>query len=164
MTTKRCNICSGVFPATPEYFSFYTNRCGGRERTALRGTCKKCMAARTAQHKKDRPDLVASNAERRRSLLQAAEGSYTEEDIQAIRKALIDRCYYCGIELKGAGDIDHMTSLSKGGTNWPSNLTLACKTCNLDKHGKDAKSFFEWRIKRNLAVRQESLRKLIGGK
>lgn len=156
MTTKTCNLCSGTFPATQEFFSFFTNRGKNGTTTGLRGTCKKCMAARTALHSKENPDLVAERAARRRKIEAAAEGTYSQDDVSAIRRMLNDECYYCGISLKGTGDIDHMTSLSRGGTNWPSNLTLACKTCNLDKHSKNAEEFFQWRRERNLPVREAS--------
>jgi transposase len=36
---------------------------------------------------------------------------------------------------RGGGEIDHMTSLERGGTNEFSNLTLACLECNRAKGG-----------------------------
>ena len=63
----------------------------------------------------------------------------------AIRSAVNDRhgpiCTYCGTD-EGPFDIDHILPLSRGGTNDPSNLTLACATCN---RSKGAKTLREWR-------------------
>lgn len=153
---KKCTTCFQAFPATSDYFSFSNRKVDGTAN--LRGTCKKCMAENTARHSKERPDLVAARAERRRAFADAAQGTYTAGDIAEIRKNLNDECYYCGTYLAGGGDVDHMLPLSKGGTNWPANLTLACKTCNLDKHAKSAEAFFVWRQERNLPVRLRSLR------
>lgn len=49
-------------------------------------------------------------------------------------------CYYCGVT-SGKFHIDHMTPLSRGGTNTMDNLTVACQTCNLRKHTLTAKEF-----------------------
>jgi 5-methylcytosine-specific restriction endonuclease McrA len=63
-----------------------------------------------------------------------------------LRRKLRDKCFYCGVLLHGAGAIDHMQPISKGGSNYPTNLTLACTTCNLDKKSKSAAEFVRWRI------------------
>ncbi len=47
------------------------------------------------------------------------------------------RCVYCGVRLSERTlTIDHYIPLSKGGSNWPSNLYPACKHCNCSKHAK----------------------------
>jgi len=50
------------------------------------------------------------------------------------------RCAYCG---HAATQIDHVTSLDKGGTDEPDNLVAACATCNLRKGTKNAREFAE---------------------
>jgi len=43
-------------------------------------------------------------------------------------------CAFCGIKLEnGAGDLDHLVSASRGGTNYISNRVLSCKRCNADE-------------------------------
>jgi hypothetical protein len=150
---KVCNKCNASLPETSDYFSFFTNRGKGGTTVGLRGTCKKCMAKRTAEHSKNNPELVEARAARRREVEAQAVGTFSSVDIAFIRRKLNDQCRYCGVLLEGRGDVDHMLSLSKGGTNWPSNLTLACKTCNLDKHSKSAEEFLNWRQERGLPVR-----------
>lgn len=50
------------------------------------------------------------------------------------------RCTYCG-DTDGPFDLDHIYPVSRGGTNDPSNLTLACAACN---RSKGAKTLREW--------------------
>jgi 5-methylcytosine-specific restriction endonuclease McrA len=67
-----------------------------------------------------------------------------------IRKAVLERdnycCYYCGAD--NANSVDHITSLSKGGTNEFSNLITACTTCNYSKGTKSPEQFQKDRIKK----------------
>lgn len=45
-----------------------------------------------------------------------------------------ESCYLCADPLKpGAFEIDHIIPKSRGGSNHPLNLALACKTCNTRK-------------------------------
>lgn len=78
-----------------------------------------------------------------------AEGSYTEEDLNTIYEELSGRCAYCGISIYWGVfrdvHIDHIQPLSKGGTNWPDNITLACKSCNCSK---SSKTLSDWLLTR----------------
>ncbi len=71
----------------------------------------------------------------------AAEGSFTAEDIKNMYATQGGRCYYCSVSIEKEYHIDHMTPLSRGGSNWPENLCLACPRCNLSKHTKTAEEF-----------------------
>ena len=57
--------------------------------------------------------------------------------LQAVREALADvdgaRCFYCGINLKNAGTVDHVLPWSRIGLDGLTNLVLACRRCNTDK-------------------------------
>lgn len=61
-----------------------------------------------------------------------------------VRRLVFDRdgnsCRYCG-STDGPFHIDHVYPVSKGGTNDPSNLCVACVPCNL---GKGARLLSEW--------------------
>jgi 5-methylcytosine-specific restriction endonuclease McrA len=37
--------------------------------------------------------------------------------------------------------VDHKTPLSRGGSNWPSNIVCACAECNMKKNAKTAEEF-----------------------
>lgn len=140
--TKVCGVCKKRKPDTDAYFSSYTTTSGNPSR---RGTCKTCMSDRAKRHHKERPDLRQAALTRRRQRVAAADGSYSEGDIARIRRKLNDSCFYCGASAVPL-TVDHLVPISKGGSNWPTNLTLACKPCNFDKHGKTAEAFVRWRL------------------
>ena len=48
-------------------------------------------------------------------------------------------CFYCGSA--EASTVDHVTPLSKGGTDSPANLVACCKRCNLRKGEKTGDEF-----------------------
>jgi 5-methylcytosine-specific restriction endonuclease McrA len=50
-------------------------------------------------------------------------------------------CAYCGDELSGNFDIDHVHPRAKGGSNADDNLMPACKWCNNKKRDKTVEEF-----------------------
>lgn len=71
----------------------------------------------------------------------AAAGSHTGEDIKSMFKAQRGRCAYCRTPLKPGYHVDHITALSKGGSNDRSNLQLLCALCNIKKKDADPIAF-----------------------
>lgn len=51
------------------------------------------------------------------------------------------RCTYCG-DIDGPFHFDHIFPVSKGGTNNASNITIACRSCNLSKSDKTLAEWF----------------------
>lgn len=84
---------------------------------------------------KANPEKRRAQSHSRRAREKGAGGSFTDADIEAIRKAQGNRCYLCGKTLKKY-HIDHFIPLAKGGTNNPGNLRLACPKCNTSKREK----------------------------
>lgn len=88
-------------------------------------------------HKKEEFD---SN---RRAKKKSAEGKYTREDVSKILNLQKWKCANCRSCLKGIFKgkrkyhVDHIHSLSKGGTNWPDNLQALCVSCNSKKSDLD---------------------------
>lgn len=76
-------------------------------------------------------------AQKRRARAAKAEGAFTAKDIYNIRKLQKDKCAFCRCKLHGRGQIDHRVALSRGGTNFPRNLQLVCKSCNPRKNNLD---------------------------
>ena len=66
-------------------------------------------------------------------------GAWTGEDIRKLFAKQKGCCFYClkKIFFKGSPwHIDHFIPISRGGTNYPDNLVVACASCNLSKHDK----------------------------
>jgi 5-methylcytosine-specific restriction endonuclease McrA len=53
--------------------------------------------------------------------------------LRALRTSQDDKCAYCGSALYGAGELDHVTPVSKGGKHDENNLVWACMPCNRKK-------------------------------
>lgn len=86
---------------------------------------------------------VAANRERkyaanrnRRALQLSAEGTHTGADIKRQYKAQRGKCYYCHIKVGESYHVDHVVPLSRGGSNGPENIVIACVTCNTSKHDR----------------------------
>jgi 5-methylcytosine-specific restriction endonuclease McrA len=74
----------------------------------------------------------------RRAKIKNIEGTHSAIDIIAIGDAQGWQCNACQCDLKISGHhVDHIVPIAKGGTNWPANLQLLCRSCNVRKHSKD---------------------------
>lgn len=103
-----------------------------------RRTFEKHREARTAyrlQWRRDNPEAAAAIRDRRRAKEWGADGSYNKDDIRNLLKTQGRFCRYCQTPLTKF-HVDHFIPLSRGGSNWPSNLVLACPSCNCSKADK----------------------------
>ena len=98
-----------------------------------------CEAA--GRWRQKNPELVRVFRQNHRARLRGAEGSHTVEDLRMLHEVQDGCCYYCDAPMGLDVHVDHMTPLSRGGSNWPENLALACATCNLRKNAKTAEEF-----------------------
>lgn len=73
---------------------------------------------------------------RRRARAAAVGGKYTAVDIERQYKAQKGRCYYCNCEVGNSYEVDHIIPLSRGGSNGPENIAVACMQCNRSKGSK----------------------------
>jgi 5-methylcytosine-specific restriction endonuclease McrA len=87
------------------------------------------------------PEKASAHRHNRRARVRAAEGTHTSEDILRIGAAQKWKCHWCGKATKQKYHVDHLVPLSKGGSNWPNNLVIACARCNLSKHDSDPITF-----------------------
>lgn len=87
---------------------------------------------------------ISISTHKRRALKNGNGGSYTSIDIQAKLQKQKGHCYWCKIKF-GKYTIDHYVPLSRGGSNWPKNIVLACWPCNLSKGNKLPDEFRTWR-------------------
>jgi len=77
----------------------------------------------------------------RRARLKNVEGVHTVTDIKQLFYSQKGYCAACQTTLEGGFHVDHMEPISRGGSNWPSNLQLLCAPCN---QTKGAKSWDDW--------------------
>ncbi|QPB43420.1 HNH endonuclease [Rodentibacter haemolyticus] len=154
MEYKYCKDCGEYLPVDREHFGQYKNkRSDGSIKVAYRNSCRKCMAANTAKYHRENPLAMAARIKRRSQHMEIAGGSYTEQEISILRNKLNDMCRFCGKSLNGGGDIEHLTPISRGGSNNINNLTLSCHKCNKEKTNKTLFEYLEWRQERKLHIR-----------
>lgn len=79
-------------------------------------------------------DLYARLRSLRRARQLGAEGSFTRQEWRDLCDQYGNRCLACGAE--GRMTPDHIVPLSRGGTNWISNIQPLCLLCNMRKHTK----------------------------
>jgi 5-methylcytosine-specific restriction endonuclease McrA len=98
----------------------------------------------TREYRKNHRSEFAAYASSRRALKMGAMIGATASQLAEIkeiyRRAKDDgtvRCYLCGrLVPLGERHVDHIMPLSKGGKHRPSNLAIACATCNRVKNAK----------------------------
>jgi len=78
---------------------------------------------------------------KRRAKLSGSGGSHTDQDIIQLYAEQEGKCKYCNCSIEDYYEVDHIVPVSKGGTDNPDNLTLACKKCNRSKFNKTVE---EW--------------------
>ena len=113
---KRCAKCHEIKSASADHFA----NSGKGYRSGLRPYCKACTKI---------------DAAHRRAGKRQAKGTFTKDHVAKMNAAQAGRCWWCGRMLTKY-HIDHRIPLSRGGSNGPENLVLACPPCNLRKHAK----------------------------
>lgn len=87
------------------------------------------------------PEATRSRGRNYRARVNGAEGSHTGDDIKDLFVKQRGRCVYCDVKLGTGYHVDHIVALSRGGSNWPSNLQLTCSNCNIRKRATDPIEF-----------------------
>jgi len=151
--TKRtvCRTCKGWGPKKdlPEYAwrkqRGLCPRCGDKARLGYT-TCESCQGlgrqayrdnpARFTESKKrckiENPDWFRTYQAKRRGLELGVIGEITPDEWLAIKQNQRNRCAQCG--KKKPLELDHITPLIHGGTNFAFNIQGLCRTCNARKH------------------------------
>ena len=78
----------------------------------------------------------------RRARELGAEGRFSAVDVHALYVKQSGLCAACSADLSTGFQCDHVVPVSRGGSNWPSNIQLLCAWCN---RSKGAKLMEEWR-------------------
>lgn len=91
--------------------------------------------------KKANPEKVKAIKQNRRARERNAEGRHTADELKALFEKQNGHCVYCSVSLADGYDADHIKPLSKGGSNWISNIQLLCESCNSRKWAIDPVEF-----------------------
>jgi 5-methylcytosine-specific restriction endonuclease McrA len=155
MQEQTCKDCGERLPLSRDFFGQYKNVSRhGEVRIGFRSSCRRCMAARTARHATEHPEQKQEAAKRRAARAISSGADVLLVDVELLRRHLGDACRYCGDALSGAGELDHLTPIARGGSGRRGNLTLACTACNRAKLAKTLGEFLAWRLERGLFTRE----------
>lgn len=90
------------------------------------------------------PDKVRNHRRQRRALSKGAKGIHTSEDVLKQGEFQEWKCWWCGKLCQDKYHEDHYISLSRGGSNWASNIVISCPRCNWKKHNKSPDEFIKY--------------------
>lgn len=106
---------------------------------------QKTIRAKQKVYREANPEIKRALHQKRRAIKSGAEGKFTSAEIIVLFEKQRGMCALCACKLKKSGEnkfhMDHIQPLSKGGTNWISNIQLTCPGCNLKKNAKDPFEF-----------------------
>ncbi len=94
------------------------------------------MRTHQREYLKRHPECARAYVTRRRARKLAAGGNFKASDVRRQLRSQKGRCYWCNAKLNGEHHIDHVIPLSRGGSNGPDNIVIACPICNLSKGDK----------------------------
>ncbi len=90
----------------------------------------------TRNWRKNNPAMVRVHDANKRAKRKKAEGKHTLKDVLRIVERQNWKCANCAASVKNGYHVDHVMPLSRGGSNWPSNLQILCPPCNSRKNAK----------------------------
>ncbi|WP_053603307.1 HNH endonuclease [Bacillus gobiensis] len=129
---QKCRLCCEIKPLD----QFEIDRRVKNERT---NRCKACKS-----NLQDKARLAFRHM-RERAARAGIPMEITVDQIRTIYNAHDGKCIYCGATEEETGKshhMDHITPLSRGGTNHISNLVIACASCNISKADKPLITFY----------------------
>lgn len=95
-----------------------------------------------ARWKKENPEYFRHKNKVKRARRKGSIGRFTKLDIDKIYTSQHGICLICHVKLKDY-HIDHVMPIALGGSNWPDNLQLLCRECNIEKGAKHPVDFMQ---------------------
>ena len=139
----RCLDCARM-PARKKAVSDYHKSIADHRRAYLKAwkeNNRKKVNKYGCEWAKSHPEEHARRARLRRARVRGAEGDHTVEEILALAARQKFKCVNCKCSIKETYEVDHITALSRGGSNSIRNIQLLCVSCNRRKNAKDP---IEW--------------------
>lgn len=88
------------------------------------------------RYRKEHPEIGRACRHRRTARLNGNGGDHTGKDELWQYDVQGGKCFWCGNELNGVYQIDHIIPITKGGGNGRDNIDCACGDCNRSKKDK----------------------------
>lgn len=133
----KCETCGCVFKSGQRTKSnrFCSPACYWKSMKIDREQWLKNRREYTRKYRRTHPSWYRAIKQKRRALEKGAEGSFTAEEWNKLVEGCGGRCVMC--RKKAKLTIDHIRPLSKGGSNYISNIQPLCMSCNSSKKDKD---------------------------
>lgn len=131
-TQRRLDDPEGVKADKKAYYQRHQTRLQKRQRRYNRLNAEK----RAAYHKlvmTTDPERFRARWRKATAKRRSAPGKHTAEDVKRLLQVQEGRCFWCGCDVGSRYHVDHVQPLSKGGSNGPENLVIACPDCNQRK-------------------------------
>jgi hypothetical protein len=102
--------------------------------------CRSCARVMMKQRRERNPHAKRIRDAARRALHRDAAGQHSRLDVIRQWHRQNGCCFWCGQRTSSQPSerekyhVDHITPISRGGSNWPRNLAVACPTCNARKY------------------------------
>lgn len=96
--------------------------------------------AETIANQRKNKSAKAARGHAYRARLANAEGRFTKEEFDKVVKNQDKKCFYCLSHLEKI-IVEHVTPLSRGGSNKISNIVASCVSCNAQKYTKTLEEF-----------------------
>lgn len=144
---KRRAAARAYRAANPEKVAAYNAEWYAKNAVHARSTARIWAAEHPEQRRenyrrwcRENPEAKRAHDALRRARKAGAEGSFTGEEWAALCEEYGGRCAYCGC-VPAELTVDHVVALSRGGTNWITNIVPACRPCNSRKHDRLVEEF-----------------------
>ena len=137
MEDRRCQRCEKAFRphSRGKTNRFCSLPCYFKFATLTREEFNKRRAKYHRVYRKAHPEWTKLQKNKRRSLEMGAEGNFTQKEWEELKNKHNQLCAHCGEKKKLT--IDHIQSLSKGGSNYITNIQPLCGSCNSSKWIKE---------------------------
>ena len=137
-----CKVCMKAYLA--KYYAENREKLSARH-AKYRAENAELHRARASRWRAENREKRRAQKQRRRAKKRNAPGTFTASDWKAKIAYYGYKCIYCGVEKhetpQGWLTCEHLIPLSRGGSNWPSNLAPSCTSCN---SSKGTKTHFEY--------------------